>query len=177
MRRHIIFLLMAAMVSTAAAASPPLYRWTTLPAETSLPQSRFLLDRGRHRRLADFRGRVVVLNLWATWCPPCREELPTLDALERDLAEEGLVVVPLAVEEGTSIADLRRYIAANGLELPHLALDDSGKFVAASQGGLPSTYLIDRNGTPRYFYAGATNWTAGAARAQVEALLAEGKGR
>lgn len=167
----------AAMISAAAlaASSPRLKTWEEV-IDLATPTSGFLMGKEK-RTLADFKGQVVVLNLWATWCTPCLKELPTLDALEEQYAADGLVVLPVSVDT-IPFEQLQRFIAKIDLELPHLAQDNSRKMSAdLKSSGVPTTYLIDRKGKIRARYIGETNWTDGENTQRIEALLAEGKAR
>lgn len=167
----------AAMISAAALAAAPerLYQWYELNAMAS-PTGSFAMG-DKTRTLADFKGQVVVLNLWATWCTPCLKELPTLDALEEKYAADGLVVLPLSLDT-MPFAQLQEFIAKLDLELPHLAQDQSGKLLNALKGaGLPVTYLIDRKGVLRARYSGSTDWTSDEHTKRIEALLAEAETR
>lgn len=103
-----------------------------------------LLD-GQPVKLADLRGRIVVLNFWATWCPPCRAEMPELDALARERPD----VTVLAVDVQEDAAQVEGFRAELQLSLP-IALDAQGHAWATYQSrGFPTTYLIDRDGTIR----------------------------
>lgn len=171
---HIIATLMLAIISTAALARPPLYTW--IPAENiALPKEAVTFDKGKRHSLHDFKGNVVVLNLWATWCTPCLEELPTLDKLEQTLAKEGLVVVPLSVDNQSSFKVLRDMLDGYVLALPHLAYDHAAAFSDMARYGLPTTLLIDREGKVRYQFHGATDWMSDAQLDKIRALLAERK--
>lgn len=161
------------MISAASPvrAADALYTWHRL-RDQAAPAATFEMENGTHRSLADFKGQVVLLNLWATWCTPCLKELPTLDALEETRAADGLVVLPLSLDT-ISFVQLREFIDGLGLELPHLAKDDSNAFQRALAGrGLPSTYLIDRSGALRYRYDGATNWLSEEHAQKIDGLLA-----
>lgn len=162
------------MVSVAALAAAPdkIYTWYAV-RDVATPSTAFTIgDAGQTRTLADFKGQVVLLNLWATWCTPCLKELPTLDALEEKYAEQGLVVLPLSVDR-FSFEQLRSFVDKQELELPHLAQDASGAFNKALVGrGLPVTYLLDREGTLVWRYDGATDWMQDEHRQKIEALLA-----
>jgi thiol-disulfide isomerase/thioredoxin len=162
------------MISVSALASMPiLYRWIPLE-NAATPTDKMAMDKGKHHTLADFKGKVVVLNLWATWCGPCMEELPTLDKLEEELAAEGLVVIPLSLDEEMTYEDLRRTLDAKQIDLPHLAHDETGAFGKKLGGfGLPATLLIDRLGVLRYRYNGATDWTESDEQQKIRELLAE----
>ncbi len=176
--RHIIFASILAMISASAFAGMPiLYRWIPLE-NAATPADKMAMDKGKRHTLADFKGKVVVLNLWATWCTPCLEELPTLDRLEQALGAEGLVVIPLSVDTDKTFADLRRLFDDEDLDLPHLAIDAGGGFQRTLGGfGLPATLLIDRAGVLRYRYNGATDWTQSGEQEEIRELLAEGKSR
>ncbi|UUZ63196.1 TlpA family protein disulfide reductase [Polaromonas sp. P1-6] len=111
-----------------------------------LPNLRFSDGAGRPTSLAAFRGRVVLLNVWATWCPPCREEMPTLDRLQATLGGPGFEVVALSIDHG-GLPVVREFF--DGTRIKHLQpyLDTFGdaqsNFAVV---GVPLTLLIDREG-------------------------------
>lgn len=180
---HSIVLLLAATVSAAAAAATPvtppaerLYQWYAVK-DMAAPTEPFLMDGEKTRTLADFKGQVVLVNLWATWCTPCLKELPTLDALEEKYAANGLVVLALSTDT-LPYKQLRGFVDKQKLELPHLAQDTSGKiYEQLKTRGLPLTYLIDRQGKVRARFAGATEWLEKANTDPIEKLLNEPEAR
>ncbi|NPA05884.1 MAG: redoxin domain-containing protein [Chloroflexi bacterium] len=93
--------------------------------------------------LQDYRGRVVLLNFWATWCTPCREEMPLLDAVHREYGPE---VVVLAINVGESADEVQRFVMAHNLQLP-IALDED-MHLSQRYGvrGYPTTFIIDPQG-------------------------------
>jgi thiol-disulfide isomerase/thioredoxin len=95
------------------------------------------------RRLSELRGKVVLLNLWATWCPPCRKEMPAIDRLQRDYADRGLVVVTLSNEERDR---LRAYAAEHPLGTLNVYASQLGWLDVR---GRPLTMVIDREGVVR----------------------------
>ncbi len=108
---------------------------------------------GRTVRLADLRGQPVVLNFWATWCPPCRAEMPEFDALHRERPD--LAIFAVDVQEDAS--SVRRFQAELGLAFP-LLLDADGRVWSAYQTrGLPTTYIVDRDGILRDVNVGPLN--------------------
>lgn len=124
---------------------------------------------GRHR-LADFAGRVVVLNFWATWCPPCVTEMPSLQELADDLGPEGLEVVAVSVDE--RYADIEPFVTRHGLRF--LVLHDSGKRVSRRYEVLqyPETWIIGRDGRLASHIVGARDWSAPASLEVFRRLLA-----
>ena len=124
----------------------------------------------------DLRGRVAVVNFWATWCPPCRIEIPALQSLHEDYAEEGLVVLGISTDVGGAGA-VRPFLEERGVTYP-VALADNG--VRRAFGGitaLPTTFIVDREGVIRHRVFGF--FAPPAMRAAVRRLLDEetGEGR
>ena len=115
------------------------------------------LDRRPHR-LSDFAGQVVVLNFWATWCPPCVEEMPSLQRLEDLLGEDGLKVVAVSVDE--RYTDIPDFVAEHDLRF--LVLHDLGKRVSRRYEvfQFPETWIIRRDGTLASHIIGARDWAA-----------------
>jgi thiol-disulfide isomerase/thioredoxin len=124
---------------------------------------------GREVRVADLRGQTVFLNFWATWCVPCREEMPALEALHRTYGPRGFVV--LAVNYKESGPSVRRFVRDLGLSMP-IAIDPDG---SASQAlrvrGLPVTFLIDRNGWLVWKAIGAREWNGPDGKGYLDRLL------
>jgi thiol-disulfide isomerase/thioredoxin len=113
------------------------------PASTPLPELAFRRLDGSAVRLADFKGKPIVLNLWATWCPPCRREMPAMAAAQAAMPDVAFVFVN-AGEEPEAV---RRYLAAQGLALPNVLLDGSRTLApAVGAVGYPTTLFYDRHG-------------------------------
>ncbi len=107
--------------------------------------------------LATLRGRVVVVNFWATWCPPCVTEMPSLEGLHRALGKEGLAVVGISVDEDETA--LRRFVEQHGLTFSILR-DPGGRMAAAAYRttGWPETFELDAQGVLREHYVGPAQW-------------------
>lgn len=137
-----------------------------------LPALSFTDGDGRPLTLDNFRGRVVLLNLWATWCPPCVEEMPALDRLQAALGGDAFEVVALSIDRpGRRVVEpfMQRY----NLTRLRLFLDPSGASVRALQvQGLPTTLLIDREGREIGRMAGAAAWDSPAGQALMRAAIA-----
>lgn len=124
----------------------------------TVPTLQFLDEDGEKLSLEKFRGRVVVLNLWATWCSPCLEEMPTLDRLQQQLKPLGVVVVALSLDRGGPKA-VREYYDENGIENLDVYVDPSMKAQSdLTVIGLPTTILIDRQGNERGRLVGPAAW-------------------
>jgi thiol-disulfide isomerase/thioredoxin len=120
-------------------------------------------------RLDAFRGRVVVLNFWASWCAPCRAEMPALEALGRELGPRGLVLLTLNYRESAAVASA--FAREVGLTTPVL-LDRDGAVARRYQApGLPATFFVDRGGRLVGSALGYREWQDPAARAYAAALL------
>lgn len=131
----------------------------------------------RPKNITDYRGDVVLLNLWATWCGPCEVEMPSIESLHRRLRSKGLRVVGVSVDDPGNEDRIRAFVASHGLTFEILN-EGSGRIENDYQtAGIPSTYLIDRQGVIRLKVIGATDWDSPDRRAQVEAVLSEAAGR
>jgi thiol-disulfide isomerase/thioredoxin len=124
-----------------------------LPVEYPAPQLDLTDMQGNPVSLADYSGQVVLVNNWATWCPPCQSEMPTLQAYYDDYSGEGFAII--AIDAGDPLADVAEFVKAYGLTFsvwPDLAQKAT---VAFRNPGLPSSYLIDRQGIVRLVWTGA----------------------
>lgn len=124
-------------------------------------------------RLSDFRGEVVVLNLWATWCHPCREEMPALQALHEAYGNQGLQVVGVSID-GRSSADLiPGFLDEVGVTFRILRDPEERVVRSFTTMGVPETFLIGRDGTLLHRWVGAFDPLSDEHRERVEAALAE----
>lgn len=129
---------------------------------------------GSARALGAWKGRVVVLNLWATWCAPCRKEMPDLAALQKDLGGPDFEVVALSVDKkGAEAAGA--FLKEVGADSLAIYTDTTLRSMAELQAiGLPATILIDRKGLEAARILGPAAWHSPEAVAMIKALLAEG---
>ena len=139
---------------------------TTAPASShEVPQ--------RMRALSDYRGEVILLNLWATWCEPCRWEMPAIQRLHAAFADKGLKVVAVSIDEPGSVEAIREFVREHALTFEILH-DPTGAVVRAYQTtGIPETFVIDRRGMIRKKDIGPRHWDSAPNRALVAQLLAE----
>lgn len=127
------------------------------------------LDGGAPIRLADFKGQVVYLDFWASWCKPCRESLPLLSAMREELRTSGFEVVAIDVDENPD--DGRAFLERFPVTYP-VASDPRGKVTERYDVlGMPSSFLIDRDGIVRYVKEGFKTKDMAAIRARILALL------
>jgi peroxiredoxin len=126
---------------------------------------------GKSHRLADLRGRVVVLNFWATWCPPCIDEMPSLQRLHRAFADRGIAVVAVSVDERFS--DVSAF--ARKFQLTFTVLHDEGKKVSRKYQTFkyPETYILDREGRLKTKVVGPRDWAAPTVIRDMVELLKE----
>jgi len=121
--------------------------------------------------LADFQGRVVLMNFWASWCAECRPEMPLFERLHQDFVAQGLTVLGINVHEETQ--RIEQYAREFGLTFP-LVVDPGGE-ISRAYGvvGLPTTFLVGRDGRPVALAIGSRAWGSAEARALIQALLME----
>ena len=137
------------------------------------PAPEFALETldGRPLSLAHLRGQVVLVNFWATWCPPCRYEMPGFERVYREKRRDGFVIVGLTTERG-DLRRVREFLAERGVTYPvaRATMQVASRF--GTPRALPTSFLIDRAGTIRQRVEGV--YDEAALRASVERLLAEG---
>lgn len=155
-------------------------RVTPTPTELSIgikngnlaPDVELVALDGIVQRLSEFRGQVVFLNFWATWCGYCREEMPSMEKMWQEYRDRGFVV--LAVSVGESKDKVRDFVKEYGLTFP-VFLDPSqdvyGEFNRTN--GIPQTYIIDRQGVIRIYIPGSRDWDSLANRSMILNLLEE----
>jgi len=116
-------------------------------------------------------GKVVLLNFWATWCPPCRREMPSMVTLHRKLKDHGLKVVAVSVDQ--NINDLTAFVRE--YSIPFEVLHDVNTRVSHRYGVFryPESFLIDRSGKVRYHLIGAVNWTNPKVYQVIQTMLIE----
>ena len=145
-----------------AATREPSFRYERLAAGRLAPDLTLVKPDGAARRLSGLRGKAVLLHFWATWCPPCREELPGLLALGRDLSRDGgLEVVAVTLDEDW--AGVRSFF---GGDIPSEVVQDKSNQSTHIYGvsALPDTYLVDPDGALAIRFGGARDWHSEAAR-------------
>jgi peroxiredoxin len=134
-----------------------------------LPDFTAPLQDGRKVSLRDYRGKVVFLNVWATWCGPCRMEMPSMEILYRRYKDKGLEMLALNLQESKS--EIETFMRRNKLNFP-VIMDQDGSI--GNQYGIraiPTTYLLDRQGRVVLRLTGSINWDDPDIFAAIEALL------
>ena len=164
----------AAKSELARFATGSLTRLETLKATPMAPAYVFKTREGADATFADFRGKVVVVNLWAMWCAPCRTEMPTLARLDEAYPDSELMVLPINVDATPDgLADARSFIDVHEPLPLYSDMKFQLPFELPGEGKMPQTVLLDRKGRIRASFSGEADWASPEARALVDALLAE----
>jgi len=124
-----------------------------LRVEYPAPQLELTDLEGNPVSLADYRGQVILVNNWATWCPPCKAEMPTLQSYYDDHSATGFTII--AIDAGDPVADVVAFVEDYGLTFPVWPDQAQKATVAFRNPGLPSSYVIDRDGVVRLAWTGA----------------------
>lgn len=124
---------------------------------------------GKLHRLADYRGKVVLVNFWATWCAPCREEMPSMEALRSSL--QGRPFEVLAVNVGEGAPAVRSFALKMLLHFPLLLDRDTSASRLWGARVLPASYVVGPDGRIRYSYRGAIDWNDPQVKAAIERLF------
>ena len=155
-----VFFLGAALIPLLAGAQQKALEdtgFTIIPAVANYPAPQLALTdlQGEPVTINDYRGNVILVNNWATWCPPCQSEMPEIQVYYQAHAEDGFVVI--GIESGGSAEQVSAFIRQYDLTFP-IWLDIQGAALEAFKNwNLPSTYIIDRNGIVRLSWTGEIN--------------------
>ena len=150
-------------------------KFKVLPNAGPAPDLVFYDEAGKPRTLADFKGKVVVMNIWATWCAPCVTEMPTLAKLQAAYADKPVEVVAISIDSESSALKAKLFIAGNDpLKFYH---DRNMKLPFAlkpAAPGAPTTVIYGADGVERGRVEGEVDWSGPDARALIDKVLAEG---
>lgn len=140
-----------------------------------LPEVTFIDGDGGDKSLGDWRGKVVLLNLWATWCAPCRKEMPYFDELKAELGGDDFDVVAISIDRG-GLDKPRKFLDDIGIKSLKLYNHASGKLAPSLKAfGMPTTLLIDRDGKEIARLVGPAEWHSDDAKALIRAATAKGE--
>lgn len=142
------------------------------PVTKTLAPNFLLTDlNGNAIRLHDFRGKVVLLNFWATWCPSCRFEMPSMEALHAEMSSQGLAILAVAIREDEE--EVRAFYQEHGLSFPALLDQNAEAFDLYESWSLPTTFLINKGGYIVGKVVGYRDWHSDASKAFFRQLLEE----
>jgi thiol-disulfide isomerase/thioredoxin len=137
----------------------------------ALPGAKFQDASGKERTFADWRGKVVLLNLWATWCLPCRKEMPSLDRLQKELGSDKFEVVAVSVDR-KGLEASRKFLDETKVERLALYVDATARLSSELRAvGLPATLLIDTEGREIGRLLGPAEWDSEDAKRLIRSVL------
>jgi peroxiredoxin len=160
-RRGARFLLLcAALVATGSGAWVAFSGARGGPLRSGAPAPAFELPAltGGNQDLARYRGRVLFVNFWATWCAPCREEAPALQALYGRMRGEGFEVLAISIDDAGAVEKVQTFVQQLALDFPILLDPEQRVYRAYQAYGVPETFLIDKQGRVVERFIGPKNW-------------------
>ncbi|OAP35196.1 redoxin [Sinorhizobium glycinis] len=158
--RLLVYAILAVVAFAGQGFAAPPGNFVLHAAPVAVPELQFTDGEGQPRSLADFRGKVVLLNLWATWCLPCREEMPTLDRLQATLGGDKFQVLALSIDRG-GVETVKKFYDEIGIQHLAIHVDTSSQVgFALATAGLPTTLLIDAESRELGRLIGPAKWDA-----------------
>jgi peroxiredoxin len=158
----------AGSVSESVIMAPAAVEPTSLAMQADdTPAPDFVLTdvNGEEVKLSDYKGKVVVLNFWATWCPPCRKEIPDFNELQAQYGDKGVQFIGVALDE-EGLPKVKKWMSTNAVSYPVVIADAAIKKSYGEMNAIPVTMLIDRQGVIRTKYIGMRQ------KAIVESMIA-----
>ena len=156
--RLLVFAILAVVALAGASYAGPPGNFVLHDAPVAVPELQFSDGEGKPHSLADFRGKVVLLNVWATWCLPCRKEMPTLDRLQAALGGDRFEVVALSIDR-RGVDAVKAFYAEIGIRHLAIHVDTSSRVgFALATAGLPTTLLVDAEGRELGRLIGPAEW-------------------
>ena len=162
---------------SSSAPAPALGTFVKQAEPQVAPDLSFTAADGTSHKLADWRGKTVLLNLWATWCAPCKVEMPSLDRLQAKLGSDAFTVLALSVDR-TGVEKPAEFFKGNGIS--HLAVYNDAESTATSVfrvSGLPVSVILDKDGREVARLTGPADWDSPATAAKVEEFIKNGGGK
>ncbi len=156
MRKPLITLMLCVATAASVAAERSEQSLTPVEGRPPAPELDLLDMEGVRHRMADYRGKVVIVNFWATWCPPCREEMPSMQRAYEQLREEGIEMLAVNIGENEDI--IFAFTANYPVEFPLLLDLDSATIQSWPVKGLPTTFVVDPQGRLAYRAIGGRAW-------------------
>ena len=154
-----------------AGSDLPPGRLTMVETPRDIPSSEFLDARGERVDLGDFKGSYLLVNVWATWCEPCREEMPALDQLARDLGDRNIRVMPVSIDLNGAVSVEGFYERHNLNDLPVYVDPSQNIMQSLNVFGIPTTVLIDPAGREIGRMVGPAQWDSQETLDQLSGIL------
>jgi thiol-disulfide isomerase/thioredoxin len=156
-------------------ATGPMAKLTVVQTPAPPPDVAFTGPDSKPLKVADLKGQVVVVNFWATWCAPCKEEMPALAKLAKDYAEKGVKVVPISVDRVQDAQAAKDFLKQSG-GLPFYS-DPSYAVVFGLQprpDGIPTTVIYGKDGKEKARLSGGADWSTAQAKKVIDTVIAAG---
>ena len=156
-------------------ATGPMAKLVTPAQGASAPDIAFTGPDGKPMKLTDLKGQVVVVNFWATWCGPCKEEMPSLAQLAKNYAEKGVKVVAISVDRLEDGAAAKDFLKSHG----DLQFYNDPEYrvvfgLTPRPDGIPTTVIYDKSGKEQARLSGGADWSTDQAKKVMDAVLAKG---
>ena len=129
--------------------------------------------KGKTVKLSSFRGKVVVIDFWASWCAPCKKEMPALEGLAKKYADDGVAILAINIDKDRANSD--KFLASQTLKHMRVLLDPSGNGVASQYDlpSMPTSYVVDKKGIVRHRHGGYNSGDEKKVAKEIDALLAK----